>query len=103
MLLKHRSALLLRNNSFIKFHNAQIFSFSKDSKNNYISSDSSSFKKYYEKYFGLPTNFASPTFKSRWLMVIPAFFTHLCIGSPWAWSVVAGSLVNLIHLKYIHI
>lgn len=27
-------------------------------------------------------------------MVIPAFLTHLSIGSPWAWSVIVGSLIR---------
>lgn len=33
---------------------------------------------------------ASPSFTNRWLMTIPAFATHLCIGSPYAWSVMSG-------------
>lgn len=28
----------------------------------------------------------------RWSMIAPAFFTHLCIGSPYAWSAVSGTL-----------
>lgn len=37
-------------------------------------------------------NVASETFKNRWAMAVPAFTTHLCIGSPWAWSLVADVL-----------
>ncbi|CAN0243714.1 unnamed protein product [Ectocarpus sp. 13 AM-2016] len=25
-------------------------------------------------------------------MVAPAFLTHMCIGSPWAWSVMSGTI-----------
>lgn len=42
-----------------------------------------------KSFFGLDSNVASENFSSRWLMVLPAFGTHLCIGSPWAWSVMA--------------
>lgn len=40
--------------------------------------------------FSLESNIASKDFDNRWLMAIPAFATHMCIGSPWAWSVVAS-------------
>ncbi len=49
--------------------------------------------KFFQKWFGPQTYRASPTFKNRWLMVLPAFMTHLCIGSPWAWSVIVGNLI----------
>lgn len=42
-----------------------------------------------DRLFGLDSCVASETFKSRWLMVIPAFATHMCIGSPYAWSLMA--------------
>ena len=32
---------------------------------------------------------ASPAFTNRWLMVLPAFGTHLCLGAPYAWSLMA--------------
>jgi hypothetical protein len=35
---------------------------------------------------------ASPSFTNRWAVVLPAFATHMCIGSPWAWSVMSGAL-----------
>ncbi|CAN0231456.1 unnamed protein product [Pylaiella littoralis] len=35
---------------------------------------------------------ASPDFTNRWAMVAPAFLTHMCIGSPWAWSVISGTI-----------
>ncbi|CAB1098230.1 unnamed protein product [Ectocarpus sp. CCAP 1310/34] len=35
---------------------------------------------------------ASPSFTNRWAMVAPAFLTHMCIGSPWAWSVMSGTI-----------
>lgn len=48
----------------------------------------------WDKYFGLESNVASPDFKSRWLMVVPAFATHMAIGSPWAWSVIADAITR---------
>lgn len=32
---------------------------------------------------------ASEAFTNRWLMVIPAFASHLCLGAPFAWSLMA--------------
>ncbi len=29
---------------------------------------------------------------NRWAVVAPAFMSHVCIGSPWAWSVLSGPL-----------
>eukprot|EP01038_Epipyxis_sp_PR26KG_P004904 gene4904-6867_t len=37
---------------------------------------------------------AHPNFKNRWLMTIPAFATHMCIGSPWAWSLMADVITR---------
>lgn len=48
----------------------------------------------WNKYFGFDSNVASPDFKSRWLMVVPAFATHMAIGSPWAWSMMADVLTR---------
>ncbi len=31
---------------------------------------------------------AKPSFKNRYLMCIPAFLTHMCIGGVYGWSVV---------------
>lgn len=39
-------------------------------------------------------NIASEGFSSRWLMALPAFGTHLCIGSPWAWSLMADCVTR---------
>ena len=39
--------------------------------------------------FGLDSNVASEKFKGRWLMAVPAVLTHMCVGSPWAWSLMA--------------
>ena len=41
-----------------------------------------------EKYFGKDSCEASPTFTNRWAMAVPAFVVQMCIGSPWAWSLV---------------
>jgi len=46
----------------------------------------------FDKLFGPQTVEAKATFRNRWLMVLPAFFTHMCIGSPWAWSAMSGAL-----------
>ena len=43
----------------------------------------------FSKLFGPESNVASPTFKNRWLMVIPAFTTQMCLGAPYAWSLMA--------------
>ena len=42
-----------------------------------------------DKLFGEDSNIADKNFTNRWLMAVPAFATHVCIGSPWAWSVMA--------------
>lgn len=42
-----------------------------------------------DRLFGMDSNVASEGFTNRWLMTIPAFSTQLCIGSPWAWSLMA--------------
>lgn len=51
------------------------------------------------KYFGPKTYIASPRFKNRWLMVLPCVLSNLCIGSPYAWSLVAGLIYIIIFLK----
>jgi hypothetical protein len=38
--------------------------------------------------------YASPSFRNRWLMVLPAFATHMCIGSPFAWSIISATLAR---------
>ena len=43
----------------------------------------------FNKYFGPESNVASPTFKNRWLMVIPAFTTQMFLGAHYAWSLMA--------------
>lgn len=30
--------------------------------------------------------------RNRWIMIAPAFASHLCIGSPYAWSALSGTL-----------
>eukprot|EP00607_Mallomonas_marina_P007221 CAMPEP_0182416744 /NCGR_PEP_ID=MMETSP1167-20130531/1103_1 /TAXON_ID=2988 /ORGANISM="Mallomonas Sp, Strain CCMP3275" /LENGTH=655 /DNA_ID=CAMNT_0024589777 /DNA_START=227 /DNA_END=2194 /DNA_ORIENTATION=+ len=37
---------------------------------------------------------ATEGFKARWLMAVPAVAAHMCIGSPWAWSVMADVLTR---------
>ena len=44
---------------------------------------------FFEKYFGPEACTAKKEFNNRWLLLIPAFSAHMCIGAPWAWSVMA--------------
>jgi MFS family permease len=48
----------------------------------------------WDKTFGPESNVASEDFKSRWAMAVPAFATHMCIGSPWAWSLMADVITR---------
>ena len=48
----------------------------------------------WNKYFGLESNIAREGFDNRWLMVVPAFFTHMSIGSTWAWSIMADVITR---------
>lgn len=34
----------------------------------------------FDRWFGKEASVASPTFKNRWAMVVPAVLTHICIG-----------------------
>nr|XP_040568855.1 LOW QUALITY PROTEIN: oxalate:formate antiporter-like [Lepeophtheirus salmonis] len=45
-----------------------------------------------EKYFGPESSIASPDFKNRWSMFVPAFATHVCLGSPYGWSAISGTI-----------
>ena len=44
------------------------------------------------RWFGPDKGRAGPEFRNRWAMAVPAFLTHLCIGSPYSWSVVSGPI-----------
>lgn len=46
-----------------------------------------------DRKFGAHTAVAAEG-TNRWAMVVPAFITHLCIGAPYAWSVVSGHIVR---------
>lgn len=46
-----------------------------------------------EKIFGYESNFASLN-TNRWSVVLPAFLTHISIGSPYAWSLMADTLTK---------
>jgi MFS family permease len=48
----------------------------------------------WDKMFGVESNVAPENFKNRWLMVVPAFATHMAIGSPWAWSIMADVITR---------
>ena len=65
--------------------------------NKYFSSESKDpehSKGVINRLFGYESNFASESFKSRWLMVLPAFGTHMCLGSPFAWSIMADVITR---------
>lgn len=47
-----------------------------------------------DKLWGPDSNIASPNFNNRWAMVIPAFFAHMCIGSPYAWSMMGDQITR---------
>ena len=68
---------------------------SKNEQSTQTSKQSKSFlnSPFFQKYFGPQANTASPNFKKRWLMVIPCFLSNLCIGAPYAWSMVAGLIL----------
>jgi hypothetical protein len=44
--------------------------------------------------FGPDTARAAPDFDNRWSIMVPAFCTHLAIGSGWAWSIVSTTIVR---------
>jgi hypothetical protein len=43
---------------------------------------------------GIVNDVADANFKNRWLMAIPAFLTHACIGTPFAWSLLGDSITR---------
>ena len=51
-------------------------------------------KTFFQKFFGPESVVASPNFKSRWLVALPAFATHMCIGAPYAWSAMSWPLTR---------
>ena len=51
-------------------------------------------KSFFQKYFGPESVVASPKFKNRWLIALPAFATHMCIGAPYAWSAMSWPLTR---------
>ena len=46
------------------------------------------------KLFGPHTGQSPEGFTNRWLFVPPAMAAHLCIGAPWAWSALSGTLTR---------
>lgn len=48
----------------------------------------------WDRLWGVESNVAPENFKSRWLMVAPAVATHICIGSPYAWSLMADIITR---------
>jgi len=48
----------------------------------------------FDRLFGLKSCEASPDFKNRWLMVVPAFLTQMSIGSTYAWSLMGDAITR---------
>jgi len=69
---------------------SQLYSFSTTSKEEEVDATKPKESKgLLKSLFGKESNVASPTFTNRWLMVIPAFTTQMCLGAPYAWSLMA--------------
>ncbi len=51
-------------------------------------------KSLWERWFGKESTVAPASFKNRWAMVVPAIAGHMCIGSPYAWSLVADVITR---------
>jgi len=51
-------------------------------------------KSFFDKFIGPEAVVASPSFKGRWLIALPAFATHMCIGAPYAWSAMSWPLTR---------
>lgn len=49
---------------------------------------------FFDKLFGNESNIASEGFTNRYMMLAPAFFTHMCIGSPYAWSLMGDQITR---------
>lgn len=45
-------------------------------------------------FLSAESSYADPSYTNRWAMAVPAFMTHLAIGTPWAWSVLSGIITN---------
>jgi MFS family permease len=48
----------------------------------------------WERWLGKGNLYAKEDFKNRWAMVLPAMACHMCIGSPYAWSLVADVITR---------
>jgi MFS family permease len=46
-------------------------------------------KGWFDRIFGKEASVAPETFTNRWAMAIPAFLTHVSLGAPYAWSLMA--------------
>lgn len=55
---------------------------------------SSNSPSFFAKHFGPNAAQASPGFKKRYMMFIPAFSTHMCIGAPFGWSAISATLAK---------
>lgn len=50
-------------------------------------------KGFVDKWFGIDSCIAKKD-ANRWFFVAPAFITHMCIGAPWAFSIVADTITR---------
>lgn len=48
----------------------------------------------FERLFGAKSSVSAPEFKNRWGMAIPAVGLHMCIGSPYAWSIMSDMVTK---------
>lgn len=44
--------------------------------------------------FSLESNISKEGYSNRWFMTVPAVLTHMCIGSPYAWSLMADVITR---------
>ena len=59
-----------------------------------LSSGKDEKESFFQKHFGPNAARARPGFNKRYLMFIPAFSTHMCIGAPFGWSAVSATLAK---------
>lgn len=87
-LYKSKQSLLFHNQSITNKQHVSSIRFLSNLKESPKDTEVKS-KGFLNSLFGLQSNIASPNFNSRWLMVLPAFATHMSLGAPWAWSIMA--------------
>jgi hypothetical protein len=51
-------------------------------------------KGFFDRLWGSDSSVAAPSFRNRWAMVVPAVAAHVCIGSPYAWSLMSDMITR---------